>query len=67
MCELGLNNDQSAYELRVDRRGRDSITTEQFDDAMSAFQRQAAIERMLVSEGWLLEGFESERVVSRRR
>ena len=26
---------------------------------MPAFQRHAAIERVLVDEGWLLEGFES--------
>jgi hypothetical protein len=34
--------------------------TEVFDDAMRAFQRQAALERMLVEENWTLEGFESE-------
>ena len=63
VCELGLNNDHSAYELRVNPPWNAAgSTVEQFDDAMSAFQRHAAIERMLVSEGWLLEGFESERV-----
>lgn len=60
ICELGLNNDDSAYELRFNPpwnvRG---ITTEIFDDALQAFQRQAAIERVLVDEGWMLEGFES--------
>ena len=34
------------------------ITTELFDDAMQAFQRHAAIERVLIDEGWMLEGFE---------
>jgi hypothetical protein len=67
VCELGLNSDDSAYELRVtppwDPAG---ATIEQFDDAMSAFQRHAAIERMLVDDGWLLEGFESERTDRRR-
>jgi hypothetical protein len=63
VCELGLNSDHSAYELRVNPPwNAATATVEQFDDAMSAFQRHAAIERMLVSEGWLLEGFESERV-----
>ena len=63
VCELGLNSDHSAYELRVNPpRNAVAATVEQFDDAMSAFQRHAAIERMLVSDGWLLEGFESERV-----
>jgi hypothetical protein len=67
VCELGLNNDDSAYELRVNAPWNCAEpTTEQFDDAMSAFQRHAAIERLLVNEGWLLEGFESERV-SRQR
>jgi len=63
VCELGLNSDHSAYELRVNPPwNAAAATVEQFDDAMSAFQRHAAIERLLVSEGWLLEGFESERV-----
>ena len=67
VCELGLNNDHSAYELRVNPPWNPSgPTVEQFDDAMSAFQRHAAIERLLVNEGWLLEGFESERVNRRR-
>jgi hypothetical protein len=63
VCELGLNNDNSAYELRIDPPWNPAgATTELFDDAMSAFQRHAAIERLLVDQGWLLEGFESERV-----
>jgi hypothetical protein len=67
VCELGLNSDDSAYELRVNPPWNPAgATTEQFDDAMSAFQRHAAIERMLVDEGWLLEGFESERVLRNR-
>jgi hypothetical protein len=63
VCELGLNRDHSAYELRVNLPWNSAgPSLEQFDDAMSAFQRQAAIERMLVDERWLLEWFESERV-----
>jgi len=63
VCELGLNDDHSAYELRVNPPWNPAGSmVEQFDDATSAFQRHAAIERALVSEGWLLEGFESERV-----
>jgi len=63
VCELGLNSDDSAYELRIDPpRNPTGSTNELFDDAMSAFQRHAAIERMLVGDGWMLEGFESERI-----
>ena len=51
VCELGLNRDNSAYELRVNPPWNPTgLTTELFDDAMSAFQRHAAIERILVSE-----------------
>jgi hypothetical protein len=67
ICELGLNADDSAYELRVNPPLNPSgSTAEQFHDAMSAFQRHAAIERVLVGDGWLLEAFESERVVRSR-
>jgi hypothetical protein len=60
VCELGLNNDESAYELRLNPPWNlHEITTEVFDDVMQAFQRHAAIERVLIDEGWLLEGFES--------
>jgi hypothetical protein len=63
VCELGLNSDESAYELRLDAPWNPAgTTTELFDDAMSAFQRHAAIERILVTDGWMLEGFESEQV-----
>src|SRR4051812_15941359 len=64
VCELGLNSDDSAYELRLNPPWNPAgTTTELFDDAMSAFQRHAAIERILVREGWMLEGFESEQVL----
>jgi hypothetical protein len=63
VCELGLNDDDSAYELRINPPWNPlGTTTELFDDAMSAFQRHTAIERLLVHEGWSLETFESERV-----
>jgi hypothetical protein len=63
VCELGLNRDNSAYELRVNPPWNPvGLTTERFDDAMSAFHRQAAIERILVSNGWTLEAFESDQV-----
>ena len=66
VCELGLNGDDSAYELRVNPPPNGAAaTTEQFEDAMSALHRHSAIERMLVREGWLLEGFESEQVIRR--
>ena len=64
VCELGLNGDDSAYELRIAPPWNPvGATTELFDDAMSAVQRHAAIERLLVRDGWSLESFESERVL----
>jgi len=66
VCELGLNGDDSAYELRIDPAWNPvGATTEWFDDAMSAFQRHAAIERILVRDGWSLERFESDRMARR--
>ena len=63
VCELGLTGDNSAYELRIDPPGNPAgVTTELFDDAMSAFQRHAAIERILVIQGWTLEGFASDQI-----
>jgi hypothetical protein len=63
VCELGLNHDDSAYELRVEPPAEPSAATvEWFDDAASAFDRHAAIERSLVKAGWLLEAFESMHV-----
>src|SRR4051794_19048805 len=60
VCQLALNSDHSAYELRLNPPwDLERTTTEVFDDAMPAFQRHAAIERVLVDEGWLLEAFES--------
>jgi hypothetical protein len=60
ICELGLNTDESAYELRLNPPWNlHATTTESFDDAMQAFQRHAAIERVLIDEGWMLEGFET--------
>lgn len=64
VCELGLNPDDSAYELRIEPPWNPAgAGTELFDDAMAAFQRHAAIERILVQEGWSLDSFESLRVV----
>jgi hypothetical protein len=61
VCELGLNADDSAYELKVNPPWNPAATTtELFDDATAAFQRHAAIEKVLVTEGWLLEAFQSE-------
>jgi hypothetical protein len=62
VCELGLNGNESAYELRLNPPWHHSGgVPEQFDDAMSAFQRHAEIERVLVSGGWMLEEFETAR------
>lgn len=63
VCELGLNGDESAYEIRIDPAWdvADSAS-ELFDDAISAFQRHAEIERQLVADGWSLDNFESNRI-----
>jgi len=63
VCELCLTGEDRDYELRVLSRwdviGR---STERFDDAFTAFQRHAMIERLLLDAGWVLDAFESERV-----
>jgi len=60
VCELGLNREESAYEIRVYPPGDPAgVTTEVFDDAVAAFERHGAIERRLVDEGWSLERFDS--------
>ena len=63
VCELALTGDDREYELRAPARwnptGRE---IERFDDAMTAFQRHAMIERTLLDEGWRLDTFESEQV-----
>jgi hypothetical protein len=60
VCELGLNTDESGYQLCLTSPWNShATTTEAFDVAMQAFQRHAAIERELIEEGWTLEGFES--------
>ena len=60
VCELGLNSDDSAYELRVNQSSNPAgDATELYDDAISAFDRHTALERALVNEGWLMEEFDS--------
>jgi hypothetical protein len=62
VCELGLNESLSAYEIRVTPVSSAlNPAGELYNNAMSAFQRHAAIERQLVGDGWSLESFESER------
>jgi hypothetical protein len=62
-CELGLTGDDSAYQLRIDPpRNPTGISVECYDDAMSAFQRHAMIERRLLEDGWTLERFESTKI-----
>jgi hypothetical protein len=62
-CELGLTGDDTAYQLTIDPPWNPTgVTVELFDDAMSAFQRHAMIERLLIDDGWSLESFESQRI-----
>ena len=63
-CELGLNQDESAYEISMTPPWTAAgIAAELFDDAIAAFQRLGDIERVLVAEGWSLDNYESRRVV----
>lgn len=62
LCELGLTRDDSAYELRLAPRNPVGSTAELFNDALAAFQRLSSIERRLLTEGWSLESFESDRI-----
>jgi hypothetical protein len=59
-CRLALTPDCSAYELRIHApwsAGGGSV--ELFDDALSALERHAAIERELIKAGFALERFDS--------
>jgi hypothetical protein len=65
-CALALTSDYSAYELRVSPPyGTPALNAELFDDAISAFERQAAIERALIAQGWVLEQFERSEFIAR--
>ena len=59
-CRLALTPDCSAYELKLQPPGSPARASgELFDDALSAFERQSAIERSLVKAGFVLAQFES--------
>ena len=63
VCELGLTGEDREYELRVPAEWNPTRRAiERFDDALMAFQRHAMIECTLLDAGWVLDGFESERV-----
>jgi len=63
VCELALTGEDREYELRVPARWNPTHRAiERFDDALTAFQRHAMIERTLLDEGWVLDGFDSEKV-----
>jgi hypothetical protein len=63
VCELALTGQDREYELRVPATWNPTgVPVERFDDALTAFQRHAMIERQLLDDGWLLAEFESERV-----
>ena len=63
VCELSLTGEDREYELRIPAEWNPTHREiERFDDALTAFQRHAMIERTLLDAGWVLDGFESERV-----
>ncbi len=61
--ELALTGEDREYELRAPADWNPTgVAVERFDDALTAFQRHAMIERTLFDAGWQLDGFESEKV-----
>jgi hypothetical protein len=63
VCELALTGRDRAYEVRVPACWSPThCDIERFDDALTAFQRHAMIERTLLDHGWVLDGFDSEKV-----
>jgi hypothetical protein len=63
VCELALTGEDREYELRAPAEWNPTgVSVERFDDALTAFQRHAMIERQLLDLGWVLDEFESERV-----
>jgi hypothetical protein len=63
VCELALTGEDREYELRVPPEWSPTrCAVERFDEALTAFQRHAMIERQLLDSGWVLHSFDSERV-----
>jgi hypothetical protein len=63
VCELALTGEDREYELRIPAEWNPTHKAiERFDDALTAFQRHAMIERTLLDEGWSLNSFDSEQV-----
>jgi hypothetical protein len=63
VCELALTGEDREYELPAPADWNPTgVPVERFDDALTAFQRHAMIERTLLDAGWQLDGFESEQV-----
>jgi hypothetical protein len=63
VCELALTGEDREYELRAPAEWNPTgLQVERFDDALTAFQRHAMIERQLRDLGWALDTFESEPV-----
>jgi hypothetical protein len=59
-CRLALTTDCSAYELKIRAPWSTAAgSVELFDDALSALERQGAIERELIKAGFALESFHS--------
>ena len=66
-CELGLDRQDLAYELRVRPSASGDGSVETFTDAIAAFNRQAALERALLGDGWSLESFQTESLMAGSR
>ena len=53
VCELALTGEDREYESRAPADWNPTgLAVERFDDALTAFQRHAMIERRLLDAGW---------------
>jgi len=60
-CELRLATDGLSYQLTTTPCPQHGVPElERFKDVTSAFQRQSALERKLIADGWSLESYESQ-------
>jgi hypothetical protein len=58
-CELSLDPNAFAYELRVAHDDNATAFSEQFGDVARAFDRQCRLEATLLRDGWTLDSYRS--------
>lgn len=62
VCELGLDQNDFAYELTTVTTPDQPPSIQRYNDAIAALHDQATLERGLVQAGWSLERFQTEEV-----